>query len=534
VFVTIRLSPSRRIKLRATRIPTPACAADLSAIAEALDKVTPSASMCIRLGDRTETEAILRETWWRHGSRSVDVPSPRHPKRVIEAIVETGRDPLARRRAMPRAGRTRAKAVVTRPLVLKSAMLAAIALLVVSLCYKIFALGVLVMLALGVALWACRADFRRIDMVFVLAVAYVADATVTAFMVSRSAGIARTVQFGITAVALLGLYAYAQAAKRDDAAFLLKGVGLVCAAIALHLVVWHLLHHHFVTWKYLSDTKLILSLWLIPLFGLEDWIKSKARPLFPAALLLAFTVILLSGERKALMLFCVLFALCRLPMAVKLGLAGAIAALTGLILLDDSGYIHRQLLSASHDYARASTRYFFTIQAIGDQSDLIREFVNRNTGRLFAQHPLAGLGATGYWTWAIKTYGPTGFAMNVHGEYHRVPVEGGLIGIAIAVGFLGLACWRALRRIAQQGGWGAASLDRVPLYCVALMLSYCYAEAVDTAMLLLIGGVGAIVGALPLRTYSLRSGAQRFARLGAKTAREAPERVRVGTLRRPA
>jgi hypothetical protein len=450
---------------------------------------------------------------------------------VIEAIVETGREPLARRRATPGVSRRRGGPGITRPVALKSAMLLAIALLVVSLCYKIFALGVVVMLALGAALWACRASFRRIDTVFVLGMAYVADATVTAFMVSRSAGIARTIQFCITAVALLGVYAYAQAAKRDDAAFLLKGVGVVCAAIASHLVVWHLLHNHFVTWKYLSDTKLILSLSLVPLFGLEDWIKSKARPLFPAALLVAFTVILLSGERKALMLFCALFVLCRLPMAVKLGLAGAIAALTGLILLDDSGYIHRQLFSASHDYAGASTRYFFTIQAIGDQSDMIREFVSRNTARLFAQHPLTGLGATGYWTWALKTYGPTNFAMNVHGEYHRVPVEGGLIGIAIAVGFLGLACWRALRRIAQQGGWRAASLDRVPLYCVVLLLSYCYAEAVDTAMLLLIGGVGAIVGALPLHAHSLRPGMRRFARLG---TRGTPDRVRAGTLRRAA
>jgi len=429
---------------------------------------------------------------------------------VTHAIAQRGRAPFHSRRAGVRTGAARRGAV---PLVTpRSVILAAITLLVVSLCYKIFALGVVVMLALGAGLWAFRASLRRIDIVFVLGTLYVADATVTAFMVSRSAGIARTVQFAITALALLGLYAYAQAAKRVDAEFILKGVGIVCAAIALHLVVWHLLHNHYVTWKYLSDTKLILSLALIPLFGLEDWIKGKARILFPAALLLAFVVILLSGERKALMLFCILFALCRMPFAVKLGMAGVIALTTGLILLDDSGYIHRQLLSASHDYSAASTRYFFTVQSIGDQSDMIREFVNRNARRLFADHPLFGLGATGYWTWAIGTYGPTGLAMNVHGEYHRVPVEGGVVGIAIAVGFLGLALLRSLRHASRQGGLAAPSLDRVPLYCVALLLSYCYAEAVDTAMLLLIGAVGAIVGALSVGSASLRSDGRRFAR----------------------
>ncbi|WP_242153111.1 O-antigen ligase family protein [Sphingomonas sp. BAUL-RG-20F-R05-02] len=449
---------------------------------------------------------------------------------MTQALAHGSRAPFQSRRAGLRTGPRRAGTV--RLVTPRGAILAALGLLVVSLCYKLFSLGVVVMLALGVGLWAFRASWRRIDPVFVLATLYVADATVTAFMVSRSAGVARTVQFAITAFALLGLYAYAQAARRVDAAFLLKGVGIVSAAIALHLIVWHLLHHHYVTWKYLSDTKLILSLALIPLFGLEDWIKDKARILFPAALLLAFIVILLSGERKALMLFCILFALCRMPLAVKLGMAGVIALTTGLILLDDSGYIHRQLLSASHDYSAASTRYFFTVQSIGDQSDMIREFVNRNARRLFADHPLFGLGATGYWTWAIGTYGPTGLAMNVHGEYHRVPVEGGVFGIAIAIGFLGLALWRAIRHALRQGGLAAPSLDRVPLYCVALLLSYCYAEAVDTAMLLLIGAVGAIVGALPVAPSSLRSGALRFAprNRAASLRRRKPELV--GTLRR--
>jgi hypothetical protein len=458
---------------------------------------------------------------------------------VTEAFVDTARTPLRARRAPLRSTKTARDFATLRRggtgfVTQRAVVLAAVALLVVALCYKIFALGVVVMLALGLLILTCRATFRRVDIVFVLAIAYVADATVTAFMVSRSAGVARTIQFGITVVALLGLYAYAQAARRQDAAFILKGLGVVCAIIAAHLVVWHLVNHHFVTWKYLSDTKLILSLSLLPLFGLEDWIKSKARWMFPALVLSAFIIILLSGERKALMLFCILFALCRLPLALKLGMAVVIATATGLILLDDSGYIHRQLLSASHDYSATSTRYFFTVQAIGDQSDLIREFVNRNTRRLFLENPFMGVGATGYWSWAIKTYGPTGFAMNVHGEYHRVPVEGGLLGIVIACGFLGLASRRALRHAAQHGGWRASSLDRAPLYCVILLLSYCYAEAVDTAMLLLIGGVGVIVGALPVTRANLRAGRNRFNRIDRAPEFRVRAHVPTGRLRRHA
>jgi len=389
---------------------------------------------------------------------------------------------------------------------------AAIVLLVLSLCYKISAVGVLMMLALGVAIWTCRKTFRGFDIVFLLALAYVADATVTSFIVSYPAGVARTIQFCIIAISLVGLYAYAQSATRADAEFLLKGTGVLCVVVLAHLVIWHLAHHHFVTWKYLSDTKLILSLALMPLFGLEDWIKAKGRFLFPALVLIAFAIVLLSGERKALILFCGLFVLCRFSLKAKLGLAGMIGAVAAIALLLDDGYIHRQLASASHDYSQTSTRYFFTVQSIYDQSDIVREFVNRNAWRLFTQHPAFGVGATGYWAWAAETYGPTGFAMNIHGEVHRIPAEGGVLGIIIAMSFFAFALWRALHYLARSGGFAAPSLDRMPLYGIILLLSYCYAEAVDTAMLLLIGGVGVIVGTVPAAQRSFRAGPARFAR----------------------
>ncbi|MDF0486577.1 O-antigen ligase family protein [Sphingomonas sp. H39-1-10] len=423
-----------------------------------------------------------------------------------------------RHRAPLRRGRARAqmrpraldRGSVAHPLAAR-AVFAALALLVLSLCYKIAALGVVVMLALGLAIWTCRESFRRFDGVFVLALAYIADATVTSFMVSFPAGVARTVQFGIIVVALVGLYAYAQSATRADAEFLLKGMGALCALVTAHLVIWHVLHHHLVTWKYLSDTKLVLSLALMPLFGLEDWIKAKGRHLFPALLVVAFAIVLLSGERKALILFCALFALCRFSLGAKLGLAAMIGAVASLALLLDDGHIHRELTSASHDYSHTPTRYFFTVQSIYDQSDIVREFVNRNAWTLFVHHPAFGVGATGYWAWAAATYGPTGFAMNVHGEVHRIPAEGGVFGIALVAGFFGLALWRAVRHLVNSGGFAAASLDRMPLYGIILLLSYCYAEAVDTAMLLLIGGVGVVVGALPVPAGSLRARVARIA-----------------------
>ena len=115
----------------------------------------------------------------------------RERERVSRAVSHRHRAPLRRIRdsvrAQPRA--------VDRGSFARRAVFAAMVLLVLSLCYKIAALGVVVMLALGLAVWSCRTTFRRFDSVFLLALAYIADATVTSFMVSYPAGVARTVQF---------------------------------------------------------------------------------------------------------------------------------------------------------------------------------------------------------------------------------------------------------------------------------------------------------------------------------------------------
>ncbi|MET0241303.1 MAG: O-antigen ligase family protein [Sphingobium sp.] len=403
---------------------------------------------------------------------------------------------------------------------------AGIILIILAFCYKLMALGLVVMSAFGLAVWAYRKSFRRLDPVFLLGLLYVADATLTSFQVSFRMGMERSVQFGVIATTMLGFYAFAQAASRQDCERIVKAVAILSIVVLLHIIIWHMLNGHPVTWKYLSDTKLMLSLCLVPFFALEDRMRAAGRYIFPLALLTLFIVILLSGERKALLLLCMILALSRLAIRTKVYLMGAIGVALLFALSSGDPYIQKQLGSLSDDYSQAPTRYFLSVEAIYDHSDMIREFVNRNAWNQFLHHPVFGLGANGYWAWAKGIYGySSGLTMNVHGEVSRVPVEGGLVGIAIALTFVGMTAWRALRHVWVSGGLRAPSLDWAPLYCVVLAICYCYSEAVDTSMLLLIGSTGVIMASLPQPSPTLRAGATRFHRIGAKPRAVRPPRI---------
>lgn len=387
-----------------------------------------------------------------------------------------------------------------------ASILVAIALLIISLCYKMTPVGILVLAGLGYAIVRYWRQFDRLDIVFVLALAYVADTTLTAFLVSVPAGMTRMPQFCIVAIGLIGLYVYAQGLKRQEVELVAKAVGVVCIAILAHVIIWHVKQGHVMTWKYLSDTKFVFSLSIVPLFALEDTIKKRSQILWLGLLVTMFAILLMSGERKALLLFIAIFGASRTSWRGKIYIAGLLGVVLGfLLLVQDNGYIYRQLSSVSDDYSKTPMRYFFSVQGIADDSDVIRAFVNRNAWHLFLEHPWLGLGSNGYLDWALKTYGyGTGLSMNVHGEMYRVPAEGGLLGIAIALSFLGVAAWRIYTFLVERGGLDSPSLDRGALYVFLYLLCFFYSEALDTGMLMIIGALGIVAGSLPRASQRLR------------------------------
>jgi hypothetical protein len=133
---------------------------------------------------------------------------------------------------------------------------------------------------------------------------------------------------------------------------------------------------------------------------------------------------------------------------------------------------------------------FYLSQDIGDQSDIIRAFVNRMAREQFAAHPFMGLGATGYQKWSYAEFGlatdSQGLAMNVHGEVNRLPAEGGIVGIVVGILYVVVLIKAVAWSFFQDRRVTNSSKIRLPLYVLSFLLIYAWVEALDTFMLELI------------------------------------------------
>lgn len=368
----------------------------------------------------------------------------------------------------------------------------AILALYLSLLYKFLPLGFALLMLLGGSLYRLkRAEWHPAAPIAGLGVAYIALCTLTAYMVSFSEGASRTVQFALVVAGGIATAKYLTGAGQNTAKKFFYRLAWLNAAVLVHIILYHVSHGKFVTWKYLLDTKFAFSASVVALFYFEDDTRRRSTATWYAALICLTGIILLSGERKAYLLIGGIFFLSRASIAVKVttatvSLAGALAFVAAF----PTSYVGRQLSGGSADMSNVSNRAFLTTESIADHSDEIRTFVNRNADKLFADHPLLGVGTTGYQAWARNQYGNIlesgGLSMNVHGERHRVPAENGVIGIIIVLSYLAAAGWRAVAYVAHKGWLKSPAEARGPLYMITLLVTYSYGEAMDTTMLLLI------------------------------------------------
>lgn len=327
----------------------------------------------------------------------------------------------------------------------------------------------------------------------VASILYLAMSTVTAFIVSFDQGMYRTAQFFITVGAFIVISNYFSQLDPVRAQKIFDRFSLVNIAIFLHMIAYHVYHGYLTTWKYLYDTKTTISVVAIILFLNEDRIKQRLGPFGWWSILGAFAVsCLLSGERKAYVLTAILFALSRASLFQKLaiGAAGAAALLFFAIAAPSDSYVAKQIDSLFSEQRQMQVSEFYDNQLVTDQSDLIREFVNQNAWQLFLENPIMGLGASGYDAEASEQFSladrRVGLATNVHGEINRVPVEGGLVGIFIASGYMVLLTISVVRDFWRKGMFRSPADQRVPLYVFAFVVLYLYVEALDTLMLSII------------------------------------------------
>ncbi|MEH3105141.1 MAG: O-antigen ligase family protein [Sphingomonas phyllosphaerae] len=377
-----------------------------------------------------------------------------------------------------------------------------------SLLYKQVALGLVLHVILGLAWFRMQAVRWVVSPVpLCLAIVYTALATVTAFLVGFGEGASRTVQCVLVVGAVASTCKYVAIIDERTRSRLLVKFTILNVVVLVHLVLYHVLRGQMVTWKYLFDTKFVLSSVPVIFFGYEDKVKSRSSAYWYIGLIALTAIVLLSGERKAYVLLVALFFTSRASIIQKSTVATTAAAAALLIVAAlPNSYVTRQLTSGGNHAGELSNRFFFSLRDFSYQSDYVRTFVNRNAHQLFEQHPIFGVGATGYGAWARKRYGDLttsrGFSMNVHGEKNRVPAESGLIGIAVAIGLIASSAWRIGLALVAAGGSAASSRQRLPLYLFFFCISYCLVEAMDTSMLWVILTTGFTAASLRVEQVS--------------------------------
>lgn len=322
--------------------------------------------------------------------------------------------------------------------------------------------------------------------------AYAFMTLVTAFLWSTEQGLYRTSQFLLLSAAAIATTNYFHIISHEQRQAFIRRFLFLNLIIFAHMALYHLSTDRIWTWKYLYDTKTTLSVVPLLIFIYEDALKKRfGNPGWFLLLGGLAMPILLSGERKAYVLFGVLFILSRTPLLYK-GMAAGVVGV-GMMLYASSAatdnYVVRQLQSLISSEREMEISEFYAIENIADQSNLIREFVGRMAWEQFLANPILGLGATGYQSWSRETFGTqtatAGLSMNVHGEISRVPVEGGVVGIVIATIYLILLTRAVWLHVIEKGG-AASSKGRAPLYIYCFLVLYCSYEAMDTLMIAMI------------------------------------------------
>ena len=367
-----------------------------------------------------------------------------------------------------------------------------------SLLYKQGALDTLLLLVLSACgILVGRAKDYVYKPLALLGTLYVFLAMGTAFLVGWGDGLYRNVQFLLVLLAALGVTKFLSWADKERIERFIRRFTVISFLVFIHIVVYHVMSGKLTTWKYLYDTKTVISICTVLLFLNEDWICRRLGYLVWTLCVSGYAaLVLLSGERKAYLLFLMLFIFSRIPLYLKVasGIAGAGLLAVYIVVAPPDDYVARQVESAFKSEHELHISEFYNIRSIADQSDLIREFVNRNAWELFLQNPIMGVGATGYLAWARDTFGTLdesgGLSMNVHGEISRIPAEEGLIGIAVAFTFI-LVSLSAIMLHFRVRGWSQTpSRQRAPLFVFGFLFFYASFEASDTFMLAMIALYG--------------------------------------------
>jgi hypothetical protein len=253
-----------------------------------------------------------------------------------------------------------------------------------------------------------------------------------------SVGVENGAREGLQVATVLA-FTWALAVSADDLDFRLAGRLLLggMVAVTMFSVGWHLAHGYWSGWKRLVDPKATFT-FLPMVLGCLIAVAAKGRRgvLWLGWGLLGVTI-LLSGERKALLVYAILTAGLLAHGRVLFALHMTAAAFVALVLLSslvNDPYLSRQISSVVDpaDAGDYSTAIATGEAARGDsRSNAQRAFAASLAGTLIEQHLLFGIGTNRYQQIVEERFAfvPAFLRDGIHGEFLRVLTENGLIGL---------------------------------------------------------------------------------------------------------
>jgi hypothetical protein len=312
------------------------------------------------------------------------------------------------------------------------------------------------LIALGMLGWPLIAARRgvRVPTGLLLLLPYLAW-----HVVSASVGGPRNTVREALQVFVVTMFAFllAQEAPRLDVKRFSRRMLLGIVAIALGTIVWHVAHGYWVGWKQIPDLRLSFVFLPLGLAGLILFAEAERRRRLHFVWAGLFPVLLMSGERKALVIYLILSALLFARGRLALIAPALAAAFVGLLLLStvvENPYLQRQIRTlvdpggtGNYEYVLATGRYL-----PGDTpSDVQRAFALHVSSQMFAEHPLFGVGTNQYETIVRETYpnAPKDMLLAIHGEFQRILTENGLVGFSLYA-LIWAAAWARLQRVLRS------------------------------------------------------------------------------------
>ena len=168
-------------------------------------------------------------------------------------------------------------------------------------------------------------------------------------------------------VVTLFAFLLAQEASRLDMNRLSRRLLLGMAAIAAGTILWHIAHGYWVGWKQLPDLRLAFVFLPALIAGLILFAEGGRRRTLHFVWAGMFPLLVMSGERKALVIYLILTALLFARGRLALIVPAVAAAFVGLLLLStvvENPYLQKQIRTlvdpggtGNYEYVLATGRY---------------------------------------------------------------------------------------------------------------------------------------------------------------------------------